>query len=176
MGLFAEWIGVITFQEDEALSELSWWLTGLVFLLVIGLFYGLLTWLLSALEEVPRAWRVGLLGGLLAVPFHWLPIWLLAGTLGGLLGGLLGGTLGGLFIRLLPGLNSFVKHFILRCLLSWQGNLPWNLVPFLDEAAERLLLRKASRSYIFVHRLLLEYFVSLGEPVSTISISKSSKP
>ncbi len=36
-------------------------------------------------------------------------------------------------------------------------------IPFLDEAAERLLLRKVGGSYIFVHRMLLDYFAELGE-------------
>jgi hypothetical protein len=36
-----------------------------------------------------------------------------------------------------------------------------NYPPFLDYAAERILLRKAGGGYIFVHRLLLEYFASL---------------
>jgi hypothetical protein len=33
----------------------------------------------------------------------------------------------------------------------------------LDEAAERLLLRKVDSSYTFVHRLLLDYFATLDE-------------
>jgi hypothetical protein len=32
---------------------------------------------------------------------------------------------------------------------------------FLDEAAERLLLRRVGSRYIFIHRLLLDYFASL---------------
>ncbi|HEY4383334.1 MAG TPA: hypothetical protein VGN34_02510 [Ktedonobacteraceae bacterium] len=44
----------------------------------------------------------------------------------------------------------------------WRKNIfPWNIVPFLDEAAACLLLRNAGGSYIFVHRFLLEYFASL---------------
>jgi hypothetical protein len=54
-----------------------------------------------------------------------------------------------------------MKHFILRFFLALRGDLPWNLVPFLDEAAERLLLRKVGGSYIFVHRMLLDYFADL---------------
>ena len=69
----------------------------------------------------------------------------------------------------------FVRHFILRFLLSWRGDLPWNLVPFLDEAVERLLLRKIGGSYVFVHRQLLDYFTTLDTPTSTLSTSKSSK-
>ena len=32
--------------------------------------------------------------------------------------------------------------------------------PFLDYAAERLFLRKVGSGYLFVHRLLLEYFAA----------------
>jgi len=39
--------------------------------------------------------------------------------------------------------------------------MPWNYPRFLDSAAERILLRKVGGGYIFVHRLLLEYFASL---------------
>jgi hypothetical protein len=36
-------------------------------------------------------------------------------------------------------------------------------VRFLDHAAERILLRKVGGGYIFVHRMLLEYFANLEE-------------
>jgi hypothetical protein len=68
-----------------------------------------------------------------------------------------------LFITLNSGLAAFVKHFFLRIFLSQWGDLPWDLVPFLDEAVERLLLRKVGGSYTFVHRLLLDYFAELAE-------------
>jgi hypothetical protein len=52
------------------------------------------------------------------------------------------------------GIAAFLQHFVLRFFL-WRLNLlPWRLVAFLDEATERLLLRKVGGSYIFVHRLL----------------------
>jgi hypothetical protein len=51
-----------------------------------------------------------------------------------------------------------------RSLLWRNGSLPWNYPRFLDYAAERILLRKVGGGYIFVHRLLLEYFVSLETP------------
>jgi hypothetical protein len=38
---------------------------------------------------------------------------------------------------------------------------PLNLVRFLDHAISRILLRKVGGGYIFVHRMLLEYFASL---------------
>jgi hypothetical protein len=39
--------------------------------------------------------------------------------------------------------------------------MPWNYSRFLDYAAEHILLRKVGGGYLFVHRLLLEYFASL---------------
>jgi hypothetical protein len=52
------------------------------------------------------------------------------------------------------GIAAFLQHFVLRLFL-WRLNLlPWRLVAFLDEATERLLLRKIGGNYIFVHRLL----------------------
>ena len=96
-----------------------------------------------------------------------LVVWLFFVLIGGLIGGLGYGLIGGLCFGLTSGLHAFMKHFILRFFLSRRGDLPWGLVPFLDEAAERLLLRKVSGSYIFVHRLLLDYFAILDKPVST---------
>ena len=40
-------------------------------------------------------------------------------------------------------------------------SVPWHYAQFLDYAAEHILLRKVGGGYIFVHRLLLEYFASL---------------
>ena len=82
---------------------------------------------------------------------------------GGLFLGLLFGLLSGLGAGLLHGLGAFTQHFVLRFWL-WRTNLlSWNLVAFLDEAAERLLLHKVGGSYLFAHRLLLDYFATLDE-------------
>ena len=56
---------------------------------------------------------------------------------------------------------AFIQHFALRFILSRAGCLPWNLTRFLDHATERILLRKVGGGYIFVHRLLQDYFASL---------------
>ena len=47
--------------------------------------------------------------------------------------------------------------------------MPWNVVPFLDYATERIFLRKVGGGYIFVHRLLLEYFASLKQNETSTS-------
>jgi DNA polymerase III delta prime subunit len=62
---------------------------------------------------------------------------------------------------LLNGGYACLQHMVLRFVLVYQRHIPWNYERFLDEASERLLLRKVGGGYIFVHRLLLEYLASL---------------
>lgn len=71
---------------------------------------------------------------------------------------LIAGILLGAFIGLMMGWDVCVQHLILRVLLWRAGSFPLNAVRFLDYAAERILLRKIGGGYIFIHRLLLEYF------------------
>ena len=86
-----------------------------------------------------------------------------------------GGVIGLAFAWFL-GLGTFIQHFLLRFLLWQSGLLPWKLVPFLDEATDRLLLRKVGKDYLFIHQLLLEYFAmqelqtASGTPLSHESV------
>jgi hypothetical protein len=67
----------------------------------------------------------------------------------------------GLLALALFGGGNVAKHFILRLLLWLRGDLPWRAVSFLDSAARLVLLRKVGGGYIFMHRLLQEYFAEL---------------
>jgi transcriptional regulator with XRE-family HTH domain/DNA polymerase III delta prime subunit len=70
------------------------------------------------------------------------------------------GLIVAMLLFLLNGGYACLQHMVLRSILYFQGYIPWNYARFLDEAAERLLLRKVGGGYIFIHRLLLEYFAS----------------
>ena len=54
-----------------------------------------------------------------------------------------------------------LKHLLLRIFLQRYNCLPWRAPQFLDSVTECLLLRKVGGSYLFLHRLLLEYFAAL---------------
>ena len=54
-----------------------------------------------------------------------------------------------------------LAHLALRLVLWRSGAIPWNYARFLDYCAERIFLRKVGGGYLFVHRMLLEYFASL---------------
>ena len=171
---------------------------GLVVGLAAGLAFGLLVGIsrrqllerrsLSPNEGIWRSGRNGLIVGslvwLISGQFVGSLVWLIGGQFVGLLIGLIVWLIGGLFVWLIGGLfselgtgglDAFVKHFILRILLYLRGDLPWPLVPFLDEAAKRLLLRKVGGSYIFAHRLLLDYFVAIDESMLSESTSSEDK-
>ena len=132
--------------------------------LILGLIFGLSGRQLPdrlSLSPNEGIWRSGKNGLVFGLVFG-LPFGLVFGPISGL-GGLIFVGLSCLIFGIVFGLDAFVKHFILRFFLSQQGDLPWDLVPFLDEAAGRLLLRKVGGSYIFVHRMLLDYFAGLEE-------------
>lgn len=94
-----------------------------------------------------------------------LSVGLLIGSSKGLVLGLALGLFFGLFFGLFVGLQhggiACIQHMVLRFLLWRSKVMPWNYPHFLDYAAERILLRKVGGNYIFVHRLLLEYFAAL---------------
>jgi hypothetical protein len=69
----------------------------------------------------------------------------------------------GLIIGIQKGGEACLKHLVLRLMLGMGGSIPRNYPRFLDYAAEHILLHKIGGGYIFVHRLLLDYFASLSE-------------
>lgn len=84
------------------------------------------------------------------------------GLLYGLLVGLFFGLMRALTIGLSNGGAACIQHAVLRWFIWRAGDAPWNYARFLDYAAEHLLLRKIGGGYIFVHRLLLDYFALLN--------------
>ena len=114
--------------------------------------------------------RTGLVYGLVGGPL----VGLFEGLTYGLLASLAGGLVYGLLAGLSFGLGAFFQHFTLRFWLWRTHSLPRNVVAFLDEAAERLLLRKVGGGYIFIHRLLLEYFASL-DTTPTPDVARAKK-
>ena len=110
----------------------------------------------------------GICGGFFAVarsPQAILPTSLTYGLIFGILAGLISGLRSG-------GIACF-EHLALRWLLWKSESTPWNYPRFLNYAAERILLNKVGGGYIFVHRLLLDYFAALKTPSESESTAKS---
>jgi hypothetical protein len=119
--------------------------------LIVALIVGLIVGLSS-----------GLIFGLRARPSEGLGVGLWMGLLFGLAFGLLGGLIsGGLFA---------LKHLVLRLFLWKNGSAPLGYVAFLAQARELLFLRQVGGGYIFVHRLLRDYFASLSESREELTV------
>ena len=112
-------------------------------------------------ESVRTAVLAVLVIGLLSGLSYGLITTAIVGPSKGLRVGLILGLIGGLMLGPIFGAPPVVSHYTLRFLLYCNGHIPWNYARFLDYAAERIFLRKVGGGYIFIHRLLQDYFASL---------------
>jgi DNA polymerase III delta prime subunit len=86
----------------------------------------------------------------------------LSGALSGMLAtGLFYGSFVGLATGLKYGGRACLQHLVLRLSLRYYDCIPRHYVNFLDYAVERLFLRRVGGGYIFIHRLLQEYFATM---------------
>jgi hypothetical protein len=90
--------------------------------------------------------------------------------------GILVGLSAGLMVELLNGGLASLRHYVLRFLLWRSGSMSWNYPRFLDTAYEQILLRKVGGGYIFLHRLLLDYFANLENGTSSAAESRQESP
>ena len=147
---------------------------GMVVGLIFGRFIGLISWMIEKEEIVTRKFpNDGIRRSARSALFFGLLDGLLFGVVVGLLFGIKSGLIDGLFVGfwswlffgpfawLRYGGRACIQHFVLRIMLWRNGSAPLHYVSFLDCAAGRIFLRKVGGGYIFVHRLLLEYFASL---------------
>lgn len=116
---------------------------------------------------------VGLIFALIAGLVYGLGYGLAFGTLFGMVGGLFFGLNSGLIVGLLLGLGvglgqqlgatfgSIVQYFLLRLVLYLHGYIPWDYPHFLNHCTDRIFLQKVGAGYMFIHRLLMEYFAEL---------------
>jgi len=61
-------------------------------------------------------------------------------------------------------------------ILRHSGYTPLNFTNFLDHCAKLILLKKVGGGYIFVHRMLLDYFAEMSrEPMNAGNTTKGAK-
>jgi len=77
---------------------------------------------------------------------------------------------------LINGGFATVQHLMLRIHLWKIRNVPWHYPRFLEHAHERILLRRVGGGYMFVHKLLLDYFASLDMVEGAYKSTGESKP
>jgi hypothetical protein len=163
---------------DQELSEAL--LLGLVFGLVFGLFLGLTLGLSSGLrvtliprhispnEGVRRSARYGLVVGLAATLIVGV-VFFVSGLVispgHGLVRALSWGPSAGLTWGLATGLGAVLQYWVLRFLLWRYGLAPLRYTHWLSYVVRlRLLYWGVGGGYIFIHRLVQEYFADTSKP------------
>jgi eukaryotic-like serine/threonine-protein kinase len=123
-------------------------------------------------EGIYQSGRIAVISGLGGGLIIGLVGGLIIGLVGGLAGGLASGLLLGLYlwlsswliialgIGLKYGGRTCLQHLVLRLMLRYHGYTPRHYVDFLDYAAERIFLRRVGGGYIFIHRMLQDYFAA----------------
>lgn len=99
--------------------------------------------------------------GIIVGSFFMIVCLLIFGSIFGWVVGLSQAVFLGSIFGMVFGGNTVILHFVLRFTLRCKNLFPMNLVAFLDYATERIFLRKVGGGYVFVHRMLMEYFASL---------------
>jgi hypothetical protein len=101
----------------------------------------------------------------------WLTVWLVIWPLVGLRAGLFTGLIFGLT----AGGSIVIRHYELRLTLWLNGYTPFNFIKFLDHCAKLILLKKVGGGYIFIHRMLLDYFADLNPKSTAIDKGKTAQ-
>jgi MFS family permease/DNA polymerase III delta prime subunit len=79
-----------------------------------------------------------------------------------------------LVAALVNGGYACLSHAALRLVLWYHRTMPLAYVRFLDENAQRILLRKVGGGYIFIHRMLLDYFAAQYKGSETTEVDATS--
>jgi hypothetical protein len=90
--------------------------------------------------------------------------------------GLTGGLYFGVAIGFIFGLRAATQHYNLRFQLWRTQTFPWRAQHFLDDAVDRILLRRVGGGYIFTHRLLLDYLADTFENNTKTQAASSVAP
>jgi DNA polymerase III delta prime subunit len=173
-----QWCSLLVFV---LISGLGTGLTaGLLWGVAVGVFWGLVLIFGAALARSEIETKTVPNEGIRRSARHALRTGLAGGLVGGLAGGLLAGVGSALGFTPILGLLAVLgfglcfglaawtryggytclQHRRLRRLLIRSGVTPRDYVGFLDYAAERIFLRKIGGGYMFIHRLLQDYFAA----------------
>jgi eukaryotic-like serine/threonine-protein kinase len=189
VGLIGGLIGGLIFGLIFGLTEeLIGVLIGeLILGLILGLFFGLIVGLVSGLVggftdtvKVGKAFpnqgiKLSGKNSLAAFLVAWLIIGLILGLIYGLIVGLIYGLIVGLIVGLNRGGSAVIKHYALRLTLWRRGYTPFKFIKFLDHCGRLILLKKVGGGYIFIHRMLLEYFAELTPRPTKVEDNQETK-
>jgi hypothetical protein len=151
---------------------------GLFFGLIVAPIFGLISGLVGGLTDKVKVGKASPNQGVKLSLKNSLVVFLTIALIFALIFGLVGwlthrelyfgltvGPIVGLVVGLTGALNrggsAVIKHYALRLILWMSRYTPLNFIKFLDHCAKLILLKKVGGGYIFIHRMLLDYFAEL---------------
>ena len=153
-------------EFDENPNQLGIMSLSFIFMPIGGLIIGIIGGFTNRIREDKTRPNQGIILSLKSGVYAGLMVGLIIGLIVWLITTAKVGLVAGIFIGLIIGLNrglgDAIKHYVLRLVLWRNGRIPYKFVPFLDYCAKLILLKKVGGGYIFIHRMLLEYFAKLG--------------
>lgn len=105
--------------------------------LISSLLFGLVAALTMGLI---KNWMIGLIFGMKVFVMFWIIL--------------------GIFNAFSYGLLAVIQHCILRLILYWNGDIPWNYAKFLAHAVRHKFIQRVGGRYIFMHDLLRKHFAN----------------
>lgn len=149
----------------------DWLHVGLAIALLVGLTYGIIGGFVDKINKNKTFPNQGIILTLRNSLFIGLFCAVIFGSIGIVYFGFLIGAVIGLGFGLIGafyrGLGATIKHYSLRLVFFRSGKLPFKVVPFLDYCAKLILVKKVGGGYIFIHRMLLEYFARLESKITS---------
>lgn len=155
----------VTVKGIYAVVVEAGWKVGLVTGMSIGLLMGLIALLSAEMlrprtmpgQGIHRSATIALIAALASAFISGFFYWLSRGPGSALPNSVTTAVVVGLF----GGGLFCIKHVTLRLILWGKRSAPLRYVRFLNYASALLFLRRVGGGYVFVHRILLEYFASL---------------
>ena len=164
-------VGLMTDLIGEAIyAAVSYALTGaLIFGLIGGLIDGFTDRVKADKTNPNQGMKLSWKNSLAAFLVTWLTIGLSLGVIGRvefwqgyqLIRVLSSGLSSRLIVGVDRGGSAVIKHYALRLILWLSGYTPFKFIKFLDHCAKLILLKKVGGGYIFIHRMLLDYFADI---------------
>ncbi|WP_420627316.1 NACHT domain-containing protein [Candidatus Leptofilum sp.] len=156
-GLISGWLLI------QIVDPAIFWVYVLLFTLVIVLLNGFQNNALDKKSYPNQGILLSAKNSTLMASVFSIPIGLLVALTVNVQTGLLIGILLFIMAWLLYGGANIIKHYFLRPALWYRRHMPLSYIKFLDHTARNILLYKVGGGYVFVHRLLQEYFANLHE-------------
>lgn len=158
VGVISGIVGLLIYETNAGLRAIPAWI------LLFALLVGLRGRKIETKSAPNQGTRLSARNGLIAALLFFIPFVLFGFVLyDAFKPAIVAGFTVALGAFLLYGGSNVVKHYLIVVLLWLTRKMPWAFSHFLDSAVELLFLHRVGGGYIYIHRLLQDYFSHLAD-------------